>query len=296
MQEIQNREDLDLNQYFKECIKSIDFYLDQHCPTLSGPVEILNQSMRYSLFAGGKRVRPILALTAFQACGGKGNSIFYATSALEMFHTFSLIHDDLPCMDDDDFRRGKPTNHKVYGEATAVLAGDALCILAFELLARTQNTECILTISKALGLQGMLGGQIRDILSEGKKVSIAEVDFIHTHKTAALIEASLVMGAQLAGSNSQVIEAFSTYGKKIGLAFQIVDDILDIVQTTETLGKDAGSDTERNKATYPSILGLEKSKEIAEQLKIESEQALKGLPINPTILNQIAHFIIHRIY
>jgi geranylgeranyl diphosphate synthase type II len=285
-----------LQDFLKEAAKTVDSYLQKHTVEPFGPATKLMESMNYSLFAGGKRVRPAIALAAFKACGGTGDTIFYATSALEMFHTFSLIHDDLPCMDDDDFRRGKPTNHKVYGEATAVLAGDALCVLAFQLMAQTGHLECSKTIAKALGTSGMLGGQMGDIMSEGKEVGIEVVDYIHMHKTAALLEASVVIGAQLANAPQKVIDAFTEYGQKIGLAFQVVDDILDLEGTTETLGKDAGSDQDRLKATYPAVLGLPASKEAALKLKEEAIQALEPVEGDMSILRELAEFIVHRVH
>jgi len=284
-----------LKDYLVKSQELIDHYLELHLPPKTGPASRLTDAMRYSLFAGGKRIRPILALAVYELFGGQGQAIFYATSALEMIHTFSLIHDDLPCMDDDDFRRGKPTNHKAFDEATAVLAGDALCIRAFELLGYTGNANCVATLSRSLGTDGMLGGQMEDILCEGKQVTIEQVQFIHLHKTAALIEASLVMGAQLAGASEDQTQAIAQYGYNIGLAFQIVDDILDIVQTTETLGKDAGSDALREKATYPAVLGLEKSKVLAEELRIKAINALKPIQAQTTILEEMAEYIVKRI-
>ncbi|MGL1933652.1 MAG: polyprenyl synthetase family protein [Fibrobacterales bacterium] len=256
----------------------------------------LHDAMRYSMFAGGKRLRPGLAYAAFEACGGTGNDIFYVTSALEMFHTFSLIHDDLPCMDDDDFRRGKPTAHKQYDEATAVLSGDALCILAFELLAKTGNIETVSVMAKALGTFGMIGGQIIDIESEGKKVDLDTVNYIHYHKTAALIEASILSGGLVAGISESDKKALLEYGNHIGLAFQIVDDILDIESTTEQLGKDVGSDIEKGKATYPAILGMDESKKRVKEHHAKAIECLDALSIDKTILKDIADFIITRVY
>jgi geranylgeranyl diphosphate synthase type II len=215
--------------------------------------------------------------------------------SLEMLHTFSLIHDDLPCMDDDDFRRGKPTTHKVYGEAAAVLAGDALCIFAFELIARTGNAAVVEELARSLGTRGMIGGQIIDIESEGKAVDLATVDYIHYHKTAALIEASLVIGALLANAKKEELEYIRKFGKGIGLAFQIVDDILDIESSTEALGKDAGSDVKNGKATYPAVLGLEASKQKAMELYKKSLEHLNKLQgRNTEVLQSIAALIIAR--
>lgn len=268
---------------------------DSHLPPENEVPHNLHKAMRYSMFAGGKRLRPALAHATFEAFGGQGESIYLAMSALEMLHTFSLIHDDLPCMDDDDFRRGKPTCHKQFGEATAVLAGDALCIHAFELLARTGNAKAIEVLARSLGTSGMIGGQIIDIESEGKVVDLGTVDYIHYHKTAALIEASLVIGALLGGASEKDIKIVEEFGHAIGLAFQVVDDILDIVSTTEQLGKDAGSDIENGKATYPSVIGLEPSKQKALELYQNSVQTLDQLSCDTRILRAIAAFIITRV-
>lgn len=281
--------------YLKKVSVLAEQKFDLHLPPESEVPQNLHKAMRYSMFAGGKRLRPALAYAAFEAFGGKGDSIHYAMSALEMLHTFSLIHDDLPCMDDDDFRRGKPTCHKQFGEATAVLAGDALCIHAFELLAQTGNAQAIAVLAKSLGTSGMIGGQIIDIESEGKVVDLGTVDYIHYHKTAALIEASLVIGALLAGAPPKDIKAVEEFGHAIGLAFQVVDDILDIVCTTEQLGKDAGSDIENGKATYPSIIGLEESKAKALELYKSSIATLDSLSCDTRILRAIAAFIITRV-
>jgi geranylgeranyl diphosphate synthase type II len=251
--------------------------------------------VRYSMFAGGKRLRPALALASFEACHGQGDDILLAACALEMTHTFSLIHDDLPCMDNDDFRRGRPTNHKVFGEAIAILAGDSLLVYAFELMAKTGRPECIATLARALGTKGMLGGQVVDIQSEGKKVGLETVNYIHRHKTAALIEASLVMGAQMADASDEVIDGLSAFGNKIGLTFQIVDDVLDLEQTTEVLGKDAGSDLAKGKATYPAVVGIAESKAMARQLVEEAKLELRKLPIQGGVLELIGDYIITRV-
>src|SRR5690606_13680831 len=255
----------------------------------------LHKAVRYSTFAGGKRLRPALALASFEACHGEGDDILLAACALEMTHTFSLIHDDLPCMDDDDFRRGRPTNHKIFGEALAILAGDSLLVYAFELLARTKRPECIATLARALGTKGMLGGQVVDIQSEGKKVGLETVHYIHRHKTAALIEASLVLGAELAGAGDDVVRGLRGFGNRIGLAFQIVDDILDLEEPTEALGKDAGSDLEKGKATYPAVVGIAASMDAARHLVEEAKADLRKLSIQSDILELIADYITTRV-
>lgn len=282
-------------EYLSKISKEAEQKFEEHLPPVADLPNRLHEAMRYSMFAGGKRLRPALVKATFDMFGGKGEKIYYAMSALEMLHTFSLIHDDLPCVDNDDFRRGKPTSHKQFGEATAVMAGDALCIRAFELMAKTGSARAIEVLANKLGTYGMIGGEMIDIESEGKPVTLETVDYIHYHKTAALIEASLCIGAILAGASEEQIKTIERYGRAIGLAFQVVDDILDIVSTTEQLGKDAGSDIERGKATYPSILGLEESRNRAIALYEESIKELDSLEQDTKILRSIAAFIITRV-
>ena len=264
----------------------------------------LHKSMRYSVFAGGKRVRPILLLAACEAAGGDIVRAMPAACAMEMIHTHSLIHDDLPAMDDDDFRRGNPTNHKVFGEATAILAGDALLTEAFILLsddgasagvAPVARLQVIREIAVCAGSRGMVGGQVVDMESEGHRdIDFATVQYIHTHKTGALIKASVRSGALLGGASPGQLDAVTRYGEAIGLAFQIADDILDIEGTTEEIGKDAGSDEARGKATYPAVIGLAESKRLAAELVDRAFEALSplGAPAEP--LRQIALYIIKR--
>ena len=282
-------------EYLARIAKDAEAKFDEHLPPVKDRPCRLHEAMRYSMFAGGKRLRPGLAKATFDMFGGKGDKIWLATSALEMLHTFSLIHDDLPCVDNDDYRRGKLTSHKKFGEATAVMAGDALCIHAFEMMGKTGNAKAIELLAHLLGTYGMIGGEMTDIECEGKTVNLEIVDYIHYHKTAALIEASLLVGAMLAKASEKDMEIIRNYGRSIGLAFQIVDDILDIVSTTEELGKDAGSDIEKGKATYPSIVGLEKSRERARELYEESIKALDGLTCDTSILRSIAAYIITRV-
>ena len=282
-------------EYLARIAKDAEAKFDEHLPPVKDRPCRLHEAMRYSMFAGGKRLRPGLAKATFDMFGGKGDKIWLATSALEMLHTFSLIHDDLPCVDNDDYRRGKLTSHKKFGEATAVMAGDALCIHAFEMMGKTGNAKAIEVLAHLLGTYGMIGGEMTDIECEGKTVDLEIVDYIHYHKTAALIEASLLVGAMLADASKKDMEIIRSYGRSIGLAFQIVDDILDIVSTTEELGKDAGSDVEKGKATYPSIVGLEKSRERARELYEESIKALDGLKCDTSILRSIAAYIITRV-
>ena len=282
-------------EYLARIAKDAEAKFDEHLPPVKDRPCRLHEAMRYSMFAGGKRLRPGLAKATFDMFGGKGDKIWLATSALEMLHTFSLIHDDLPCVDNDDYRRGKLTSHKKFGEATAVMAGDALCIHAFEMMGKTGNAKAIELLAHLLGTYGMIGGEMTDIECEGKTVDLEIVDYIHYHKTAALIEAALLVGAMLADASERDMEIIRNYGRSIGLAFQIVDDILDIVSTTEELGKDAGSDIEKGKATYPSIVGLEKSRERARELYEESIKALDGLTCDTSILRSIAAYIITRV-
>jgi geranylgeranyl diphosphate synthase type II len=254
----------------------------------------LLEAMKYSLNAGGKRLRPTLTLLAYRSFGKDPTEILDPACALELIHTYSLIHDDLPCMDNDDFRRGQPTLHKKYDEAIAVLAGDALHALAFELLAATGNPKVLCEVSKAIGIFGMLGGQVADVEAEGCEVTPAEIEYIHRHKTGALLEVSLKMGAILAGADDEKLAIFSTYGSRIGLAFQIIDDILDVTGSTEKLGKDAGSDERNIKATYPRVIGLDKSRKIAEELIGSAVDEIDKIGPDSTVFKYVADFIFRR--
>ena len=287
----------DLKKYLEKCRETVDTTLDELLPKENERPESIHTLMRYSTFAGGKRIRPALILATNEACGGEfGNrDACYAGAAVEMLHTFSLIHDDLPSMDDDDFRRGKPTAHKAFNEGLAVLGGDALCIFAYEVLARTGKIELISVISKALGTNGMIGGQVVDIESEGKEVTLETVKYIHDNKTAALIKASVVMGAILAGANEEELQKLSEYGDAIGLAFQVIDDILDITSTTEVLGKDAGSDLERGKATWPALTSLEESKRYAHELTAKAKESVAFLGDKAEMLIGLADYLEGRI-
>lgn len=286
-----------LATYIKNVQKTVDGSLRKYLPEEKQYPESIHQSMHYSLFAGGKRIRPALALAAYELCGGNpgDEKIQYVCCAAEMLHVFSLIHDDLPCMDDDDFRRGKPTNHRVYGEAIAVLGGDALCIHAFELLGRTGNCRVICEIGNALGTQGMIGGQVVDVESEGKPADEKVLQYIHTHKTGAFIRSCLRAGAMLAGAGDDMLRAITVYGENIGLAFQVADDILDVEGTTEQIGKDAGSDESKGKMTYPSIFGLDQSKKEAERLVAEAKESLEIFGGKADLLREVADYIILRV-
>jgi len=286
---------MDFKKYLQRKRKIIDQALDRFLPDEDKEPESLHRAMRYSVFAGGKRLRPILAIASFEAVGGKGRSILPVACALEMIHTYSLIHDDLPCMDDDDLRRGKPTLHKVYSEGMAVLAGDALHALAFELLLKARNPHVVLEVAKAIGTEGMIGGQVKDLEAEGKKVSLKEVEYIHTHKTGKLLRASVRVGAILGGADNTRLSALSAYGEKFGLAFQIVDDILDIVGKEDVLGKKSGSDKENSKATYPEVIGMERSKTLARNLLKEAKNDLKILKGKSWIFEKLADYVYERI-
>ena len=259
---------ISLDEYREKKKRVVDRALDGYLPERGGMSSEILGAMRYSLFAGGKRLRPILCMASAEALGCSAEIVLPAACALEMIHTYSLIHDDLPAMDDDDYRRGKPTNHKMFGEGIAILAGDALLTEAFCLLSMTHprvppetGLTVIREIAAAAGYQGMVGGQVADLRAEGTAVDMERVRYIHTHKTQALIAVSIRAGALLAGGGSDDLDALSAYGDKVGLAFQIADDILDIESSRAVLGKDVGSDTGRGKATYPALIGIDRSRE-----------------------------------
>jgi len=287
----------DLKTYMKSVSDATDEELERLLPPEISYPSSVHALMRYSIFAGGKRVRPCLVMSAFEACGGSfGNkNALLACAAVEMLHTFSLIHDDLPCMDDDDFRRGKPTAHKAFNEELAVLGGDALCIFAFECLGRIGKPKIVVEIAKALGTSGMIGGQVVDIESEGKPASRQTLEYIHRNKTAVFIRACVRTGAILAGASPDAIEKLSIYGDKVGLAFQVIDDILDEEGTTEQIGKDAGSDRERGKVTFPSIVGMPESKRYAKELIDTAKSALEPFGDKSRILCELADYIRVRI-
>jgi len=287
----------ELMEYIKRVSDATNETLERVLPAETVYPSSIHKLMRYSSFAGGKRVRPCLVMAAYEACGGKfgDDKALKTAAAIEMLHTFSLIHDDLPCMDDDDFRRGKPTAHKAFNEALAVLGGDALCILAFEVLASVGRIDVISEIAAALGTSGMIGGQVVDIESEGQKVDKATVEYIHINKTAALIRASIRSGALLANASADALEKLSSYGNNVGLAFQVVDDILDEESTTETLGKNVGSDAERGKATWPSVVGIAESKRYAQELIENAWADIAFLGEKGKILKDLAEYFRIRI-
>ncbi|KAI3451741.1 hypothetical protein Pfo_008406 [Paulownia fortunei] len=269
---------------------------------LRHPLKI-HESMRYSLLAGGKRVRPMLCIASCELVGGQESTAMPAACAVEMIHTMSLMHDDLPCMDNDDLRRGKPTNHKMFGEDVAVLAGDALLAFAFEHVATaTQGvpSERIVRVvgelAKCIGSEGLVAGQVVDICSEGmSEVGLEHLEFIHAHKTAALLEGSVVLGAILGGANDDEVAKLRKFARCIGLLFQVVDDILDVTKSSQELGKTAGKDLVADKTTYPKLLGIEKSREFAEQLNREAQEQLVGFdPIKAAPLIALANYIAYR--
>ncbi|MEW6410205.1 MAG: polyprenyl synthetase family protein [Nitrospirota bacterium] len=299
---------MDIKAYLEDLKNLIDTFLESVIPPSNCYPEALHNSIRYSLFAGGKRLRPILTIAAFEAvkeksCDSRNRSLLSVASAMELIHTYSLIHDDLPAIDDDDYRRGVPTNHKVFGEAIAILAGDALLTMAFLLLSNKEYTcdvpphrviEIVSEISEAAGNFGMVGGQVVDIISEGKEIDFDTLHYIHTHKTGALIRASVRVGGILSEANESQMEALTTYGKSIGLAFQIADDILDIEGIDEEMGKSTGSDVAKNKKTYPAVIGIEDSKLKAEELRDTAIEAISIFGDYADPLRGIAEFVVHR--
>ncbi|POO02598.1 Polyprenyl synthetase [Trema orientale] len=265
--------------------------------------QMIHEAMRYSLLAGGKRVRPMLCISACELVGGDESVAMPAACAVEMIHTMSLIHDDLPCMDNDDLRRGKPTNHKVFGEDVAVLAGDALLAYAFEHVAvstvgvpAARIVRAIGELAKSIGSEGLVAGQVVDIDSEGlANVGLEQLEFIHLHKTAALLEASVVLGAILGGGSDEEVEKLRSFARCIGLLFQVVDDILDVTKSSQELGKTAGKDLVADKVTYPKLMGIEKSREFAEKLNREAQEQLSGFdPQKAAPLIALANYIAYR--
>ncbi len=257
--------------------------------------------MRYSLLGGGKRLRPILTLAAAEVCGVKDlSNTLPAACAVELIHTYSLIHDDLPCMDDDDLRRDRPTSHKVYGEGVAVLAGDALLTRAFGLIAGIKPAKCyplsvlVEETAAAAGSLQLIAGQVADLEAEGRKLSIADVRFIHERKTGAMIVLSLRLGAMIANATPGQLKAVTQFGQALGLAFQIIDDILDVTQSSQQLGKSAGKDLKASKATYPAVIGLEASRKEAARLTRKAHTALRVLAIKSARLAQIAEYLLGR--
>jgi geranylgeranyl diphosphate synthase type II len=290
----------DLGAYMKQRMAAVDAALDRFLPAETERPETLHKAMRYSVFAGGKRLRPVLVIAGAEAVGGSAEQVMPTACALELIHTYSLVHDDLPAMDNDDFRRGVPTNHKVFGEATAILAGDALLTLAFRLVAENARQtnisalEVVVDIADAAGHGGMVAGQVADLEAEGRQVSAGTVDYIHAHKTGALIRTSLRVGAVLCGATVEQVRALSVAGADLGLAFQIVDDILDVVASSQELGKTAGKDQIQQKATYPAIHGIEASRARAAFLIRDAEEALRVLGPRAEPIRALGRFILER--
>ncbi|MCX8083741.1 MAG: polyprenyl synthetase family protein [Calditerrivibrio sp.] len=293
----------DIKSYINFWAAKVDKWMDYYLVSSNRHIDGLIESMRYSLFAGGKRLRPALIYSSFGIFDGYFDKVTPFAAAVEMLHTYSLIHDDLPAMDDDDLRRGKPTNHVVYGEGIAILAGDALLTKAFEIMtSRELNPdvdvetmlEAAYKLAVATGDKGMVGGQYADLKAEGGVYDESTVNFIHRHKTAALISYCCELGAILAGADNTAKKDLSDFGAKIGLAFQIIDDILDVTSTSEELGKNAKSDLKKDKATYPAIYGIQRSKDIADDLVAGAFEILKRYQEASMPLRELALFVIER--
>ena len=293
---------MEFKEILKQKIDYVEKLLIDYMPKEEGYQETIMNAMNYSLSAGGKRLRPILTLESCKAVGGDIKDAIPFAMAIEMIHTYSLIHDDLPALDNDDLRRGKPTNHKVFGEAMATLAGDSLLNYAYEImLSSSINKEnpnkylkAIYEIAKHAGIYGMIGGQVVDVESENKIIDKDKLDFIHLNKTAAMIVGCMRAGAIIGDASEDDLEKITKYAENIGLSFQIVDDILDIIGDEEKLGKPIGSDIENHKSTYPSLLGLDKSRQIARELIEEGKSSIKDLPSEREFLNQLGDYIISR--
>ncbi|HVF72706.1 MAG TPA: farnesyl diphosphate synthase [Chthoniobacterales bacterium] len=293
---------MDLKRYLIARQKEIDRALDRYLPKERSEPATIHKAMRYSMFAGGKRLRPILCLVAAEACGGRGVPAIPHACAVECIHTYSLIHDDLPSMDNDDLRRGRPTCHKVFGDAIAILAGDALLTLAFEIAARTKSSsrydlrDILLEIATAAGSQKLIAGQVADLEAEGRRINRTQLRYIHENKTAALLTASLRLGAMAANASAKQMAAMTAFGQALGLAFQVIDDILDVTQTSAKLGKSAGKDVAAKKATYPAVIGLEKSRAEANRLTRRADTALANFGRSADRLREIAKHLLAREY
>ena len=292
----------DLDDFLSFARLAVDQELDRRVPGEEVMPGTLHRAMRHSLFAGGKRLRPVLCMAAAEACGGDTEAALPAAVAVECIHTFSLIHDDLPCMDDDDFRRGVPTCHKIFGDAVAVLAGDALQALAFEIVAsmpgnlRYSAADMVRELAQASGSLHLIGGQVLDLEGEGRDLKPDELQAIHERKTAALLASSVRLGAMSVAAEESQMADLTRFGRSVGLAFQVIDDILDMTQSSETLGKSAGKDQAVGKATYPLVYGLEKSREIAHELTDDARQALKAFGDSGRVLRAIGDYLLEREY
>lgn len=293
---------MSLSKFISARISAIDRALDGFLPKASTKPATIHKAMRYSLFAGGKRLRPILALASAELCGGSTSAAMPAACAVECVHTYSLIHDDLPCMDDDDLRRGRPTSHKVFGEGIAVLAGDALLTIAFEILSKSNGSKrhtpamMVRELAAASGSRWLIAGQVMDIEGEGAAVSKSALRFIHQAKTAALLTCALRLGAMSANATPSKLQSITDFGQALGLAFQVIDDILDVTQTTEKLGKTAGKDVAATKATYPALFGLERARAVAHELTNKATAALKPFGKKGDIMREISNSLLIREY
>jgi len=290
----------DLPKFLATRAAAVDRALDLFLPAATAKPATIHRAMRYSLFAGGKRIRPALCLAAAAAVGGDEAQALPLACAVECIHTYSLVHDDLPAMDDDDYRRGKLTSHKVFGEGIAVLAGDALLTQAFEIAARCRgwprysHQAIILELARAAGSLQLIAGQVADLENEGKRISAQQLRYIHERKTSALLGCSVRLGGMSANCTPAQLETLTCFGYNVGLAFQVIDDILDVTQTSEKLGKTAGKDSRAQKATYPSILGLDRSRRIAAQLTRQAFDALRGFKGKAVALEALAEFLLRR--
>jgi len=290
---------IDIARYLAERVELVERTLTTLVPEQDVRPERLHGAMRYALLAGGKRLRPVLAMAAAEAVGADPAVLVREACALELVHTYTLVHDDLPAMDDDDYRRGRPATHKAYGDAAAILAGDALQTLAFGVLASGDHSsdkkiEVICLVAEACGSRGIIGGQMVDIESEGKTVDAGELDYIHRHKTGCLLRASVLLGAVFGGCSTAQYRRLSAYGEAIGLCFQITDDILDVLGTSDEIGKPAGSDEARGKATYPGIHGMDASRRRQSELYAEALAGLDTFGENADALRELARLVIER--
>lgn len=292
---------INISEYFSRRIEQVEAWLDRLLPAESAAPEVIHQAMRYSIFAGGKRLRPILAIATGEVFGAEESALLPSACALEMIHTYSLIHDDLPAMDNDDLRRGMPTNHVVFGEGMAILAGDALLTQAFQTLAECEGgtperkIRVLAEVAAAAGtVNALIGGQVLDLQFEGQPVTGKQLESIHRAKTGALIRCAVRIGAIIGGASQAELEALTVYGEKAGLAFQVADDLLDETATSEELGKTAGKDAASHKATYTALYGLDGAGEMAQRLFREAISALDRIDRNTDALAGIARFIVDR--
>ena len=289
-----------LDTYLEEGRRDVDRVLEENLPASTTRPSVLHEAMRYSVFGGGKRIRPILCLASAAAAGGRRDAALQPGAAVEILHTYTLIHDDLPSMDNDDMRRGQPTCHIKFGEATAILAGDALLTLAFEWLGRCTPappyppSDLVLELARAAGSQGVIGGQAEDLAAEGVVPTRDQLEYIHTHKTGALIRAAVRMGAIVAGAKAPNLEALTKFGEAIGHAFQIADDVLNATSDVKTLGKAVGTDAQRGKLTYVALYGLEEARRHSERYLNDAVSALDALPGPTQPLKSLAEYIVRR--